>query len=88
MGVNTDKGFRKGTVVGRTQFKNEATGHYIKRDTETGRFLAVKKDGTPFKGIRKEAKVLTYKPNPSIKLSTLKKAERAVIALHNMKRGF
>ena len=88
MAVNTDKGYRKGSIIGRTQFLNVATGHYIKRDTETGRILEVKKDGTPFKGVRKEAKVVTYKPNPSIKLSTLKKAERAVIALHNKKRGF
>lgn len=27
---------------------------FVKRDTETGPFMDVKQDGTPFKGVRKE----------------------------------
>ena len=31
------------------------SGHYVKRDTSTGRFMDVKTtDKTPFKGVRKE----------------------------------
>ncbi len=33
------------------------SGHYVKRDTENGRFLDVKtSDKTPFKGVRREKK--------------------------------
>lgn len=31
------------------------SGHWVKRDTDTGRFMDVKtSDKTPFKGVRKE----------------------------------
>ena len=79
MATNTNKGHRKGAVKERSQFYNAATGHYIKRDAETGRILEVKKDGTPFKGVRKETSEITYKANPSVKKSTAAKAERAVL---------
>ena len=49
MARNTGTGARKGAVSGRSQVYNPATGNYIKRDTETGRFLDVKSDGKPFK---------------------------------------
>lgn len=45
---------RKGAVKDRSQTQNPKTGQYVKRDTDTGRFMDVKKDGTPFKGVRKE----------------------------------
>jgi len=32
------------------------SGHYVKRDTQTGRFMDVKSDKTPFKGVRREKK--------------------------------
>jgi hypothetical protein len=47
-------GHRNGAVRDRSQAHNPKTDHWIKRDTETGRFLDVKKDGEPFKGVRKE----------------------------------
>lgn len=47
-------GHRNGAVRNRSQVQNPKTGLYTKRDTETGRFMDVKKDGTPFKGVRKE----------------------------------
>lgn len=45
---------RIGLVSKRSQVLNPKTGQYIKRNTETGRFMDVKQDGTPFKGVRKE----------------------------------
>lgn len=45
---------RIGAVSKRSQVLNSKTKLYVKRDTETGRFMDVKKDGTHFKGVRKE----------------------------------
>lgn len=45
---------RIGAVKDRSQTFNPKTEQYVKRDTTTGRFMDVKQDGTPFKGIRKE----------------------------------
>ncbi len=47
-------GHRIGAVRGRSQTYNPKTEQYVKRDANTGRFMDVKKDGTPFKGVRKE----------------------------------
>ena len=59
MAKNTGTGTRVGSVSGRTQVKNPATGDYVKRDedgtgTGKGKFLDNKKDGTPFKGVATE----------------------------------
>lgn len=49
-------GHRIGAVRGRSQTQTPA-GNYVKRDTDTGRFMDVKTtDKTPFKGVRKERK--------------------------------
>jgi hypothetical protein len=45
---------RRGAVRDRSQVYNPQTDTWTKRDTETGRFMDQKKDGTPFKGVRKE----------------------------------
>lgn len=45
---------RNGAVCKHSQVLNPKTRQYVKRDAETGRFMDVKKDGTPFKGVRKE----------------------------------
>jgi hypothetical protein len=45
---------RIGQIRDRAQTKNPRTGLWVKRDSKTGRFLDVKSDGTPFKGVRKE----------------------------------
>jgi hypothetical protein len=45
---------RKGAVRGRSQTLNPKTGQWTKRDASTGKFMDGKKDGTPFKGVRKE----------------------------------
>ncbi|MBV8040759.1 hypothetical protein HF895_14890 [Bacteroides sp. AN502] len=47
-------GNRNGAVKGRSQTFNPKTEQWVKRDPETGRFMDVKKDCTPFKGVRKE----------------------------------
>jgi hypothetical protein len=33
---------------------NPKTDRWVKRDSETGRFMDVKEDGEPFKGVRRE----------------------------------
>lgn len=53
MARNTNSGYRQGSVTGRTQTKH-SNGHWVKRDAETGRFLDVKSDSKPFKGVAKE----------------------------------
>lgn len=47
-------GHRNGAVLKRSQVLNPKTGKYTKRDSETGRFMSVKNDNKPYKGIRKE----------------------------------
>jgi hypothetical protein len=38
----------------RSQTYNPKTDQHVKRDTEIGRFMDVKQDGTAFKCVRKE----------------------------------
>jgi len=45
---------RKGAVTNRSQVFNPKTDMWIKRNNVTGRFMDVKVDGKPFKGVRKE----------------------------------
>jgi hypothetical protein len=45
---------RRGAVRDRSQTYNPVTETWTKRDTDSGRFMDQKKDGTPFKGVRKE----------------------------------
>lgn len=47
-------GHRNGAVKERTQAFNPKTGNWVKRDSNTGKFMDVKSDGTPFKGVTKE----------------------------------
>ncbi|SFT58837.1 hypothetical protein [Idiomarina abyssalis] len=44
---------RKGAVRQRSQTQI-LSGHWVKRNAETGQFMNVKADKTPFKGVRKE----------------------------------
>ena len=50
---NRHDGHREGAVRDRSQFRTPS-GEWVKRDAETGRILDVKRDGTPFKGVRRE----------------------------------
>lgn len=58
MAKNTGSGSRTGAVSERSQVKNPVTGDYVKRDESAGpgkgEFMAVKKDGTKFKGVATE----------------------------------
>ena len=56
MATNPPKGdgHRNGAVRGRSQTKTPS-GHYVKRDADTGRFMKMKTSSKgPFKGVRKE----------------------------------
>lgn len=50
----TGDGHRNGAVKERSQVLNPKTDQYVKRDTETGRFIDVKTSGGKFKGVREE----------------------------------
>lgn len=50
----TGDGHRNGQVTGRSQTYNPKTETYVKRDTNTGRFMDQKADGSKFKGVRTE----------------------------------
>jgi hypothetical protein len=56
MATNPPKGdhHRQGEVRRRSQTFNPKTDQWVKRDTDTGRFLDVKQDGNKFKGVRRE----------------------------------
>ena len=45
---------RVGAVRNRSQVQNPRTGQWVKRDATTGRFVDVKQDGSPWKGVRRE----------------------------------
>lgn len=81
MARNTNKGTRIGAIRERTQVFNPTTGHYVKRDASTGKFMDVKSDGKPFKGVAKEKS--NVKSNPNVKKATAAQAEKAVISVRN-----
>lgn len=54
MATRDDNNKLKGAIKKRTQVLNPKTGKYVKRDTETGQFLSMKKSGGKYKSIRKE----------------------------------
>lgn len=47
-------GHRNGAVKERSQTFNPKTETWVKRDTTTGKFMDVKSDDKPFKGVTKE----------------------------------
>ncbi|HCE2906749.1 TPA: hypothetical protein NGV35_003257 [Vibrio parahaemolyticus] len=55
MAVNKPYGDNKrvGAIKQRSQFQTPS-GLWAKRDSNTGRIMDIKKDGQPFKGVRKE----------------------------------
>lgn len=56
MATNSPKGDNKrnGSVKERSQTHNPQNDKWVKRNTETGRFIDQKSDNKPFKGVRKE----------------------------------
>lgn len=55
MATNPPKGdnHRNGSVRDRSQTQTPS-GNWVKRDSDSGRFMDVKSDKAPFKGVRKE----------------------------------
>lgn len=47
-------GHRNGAVRDRSQVFNPQIQRWVKRDSETGRFINVKADADPYKGVRRE----------------------------------
>lgn len=76
-------GHRNGAVKSRTQVFNPVTGNYVKRDSQTGRFIDVKSDGKAFKGVTKESQITNV--GISVSRVVAVKAENAVIATLNRK---
>lgn len=56
MATNPPKGdgHRNGAVRDRSQVHNPKTDQWVKRDKDSGRFMDVKEDRNPFKGVTKE----------------------------------
>ncbi len=50
---------RVGAVKTRSQVKNPITGTWTKRDDKSGKFMDVKADPKPFKGVRKTQRPLS-----------------------------
>ncbi len=56
MATNPPKGdgHRNGAVKDRTQVHNPHNDRWVKRDSDTGRFMDVKADSGKFKGVTRE----------------------------------
>lgn len=68
---------RVGAVKSRSQIKNAITGTWTKRDDKSGKFLDVKDDKKPFKGVRKKksgATTQTVAAKSAAKKTSAKKA--------------
>lgn len=81
---------RVGAVKSRSQIKNAITGTWTKRDEKSGKFLDVKDDRKPFKGVRKKksgaaAKTAAAK-SAAAKKAGAKKAPAKKAAKKTMKR--
>lgn len=67
---------RVGAVKSRSQIKNKLTGTWTKRDDKTGKFLDVKDDKKPFKGVRKKASGAAAKKAAAAKKKPAAKAAK------------
>lgn len=67
---------RVGAVRKRSQIKNELTGTWTKRNDTTGRFMDVKEDAKPFKGVRKKGTKTMAKKVAAKKVSAKKAAKK------------
>lgn len=66
---------RVGAVKTRSQIKNKLTGTWTKRDQKSGKFMDVKADPKPFKGVRKAKKAAKKAAKPAAR-KTARKAAR------------
>lgn len=53
-------GHRQGQVTERSQIHNPHNDRWIKRDSDTGKFIDQKADKEPLKGVRKEKQRVGY----------------------------
>lgn len=83
MAANNGNNSGKVAVKGRSQIFNPSTGNYVLKDTDSGKFIEVKSDGKPFKGVKKE--LVRIKANPNIPKELARQAESAVIKVKNRK---
>ena len=62
MATNPPKGdnHRNGAVKNRSQVHNPKTDRWVKRDSDSGRFIDQKSDDKPFKGVRKEKQLMGH----------------------------
>lgn len=57
MATNTGEKRRNGSVRGVSQIYNPKTDKWVKKDDTSGKFVSVKKDGEPYKGVKGKGKV-------------------------------
>jgi hypothetical protein len=55
MAKNTGRGFRRGALRDRSQAFNPRNSRWAKRNATTGRFINIKSNKKPFKGVRRES---------------------------------
>ena len=67
---------RVGAVKKRSQIKNKLTGTWTKRDNKSGKFMDVKADPKPFKGVRKPKKAAKKATKPAAKKPAKKTARK------------
>lgn len=78
---------RVGAVRKRSQIKNKLTGTWTKRDDTTGKFLDVKEDSKPFKGVRKKGlKTMAKKVAKKVTKKAAKKPAAKKAAKKTVKR--
>ncbi len=53
MATNTGNGYRKGSVTNRSQTYNPRNDTWVKRNSESGKFVSAKSEN-PYKGVAKE----------------------------------
>ncbi|MGE0025186.1 MAG: hypothetical protein AB7S70_16320 [Hyphomicrobium sp.] len=70
---------RVGAVRKRSQITNKLTGTWTKRDDKSGKFLDVKADAKPFKGVRKKPGKAAAAKKPAAKKALAKKAVKRVV---------
>lgn len=78
---NTMKGGKQ-TSRNVSQILNPQTGHYIKRDVDTGLFIAAKQDGKPFEGVIIE-KGTPLPTHPKLSKALASKIERAFLKVNS-----
>jgi len=64
-----------------SQVLNPQTGHYVKRDADSGLFIATKQDGKPFEGITIEKGAL-LPTHPKLSKALASKIERAFVKVN------